>query len=163
MKQAGDLAPALLVAAPGISSAVIAFLVIAGLAVLSLVVIGVPLASVEEIRSSEDRLASGDLDSALDAAERAESLQPYAATPKVQQAVVLERSGDLTGAAAAARDATRRESTNWRTWLLLADIEAERQQPKAALDAYDEAHRLNPRSLVFQETTREEFATRLSE
>jgi tetratricopeptide (TPR) repeat protein len=118
---------------------------------------------VEEIRSSEDRLASGDLDSALDAAERAESLQPYAATPKVQQAVVLERSGDLAGAAAAARDATSRESTNWRTWLLLANLEAKRRQSKAALEAYDEAHRLNPRSLVFQETTRDEFASRLRE
>ena len=99
----------------------------------------------------------------MDAAQRAESLQPYAATPKVQQAVVLERSGDLTGAAAAARDATTREATNWRTWLLLANIEAKRQQATAALDAYDEAHRLNPRSLVFQETTREEFASRLGE
>ena len=129
----------------------------------STIVIGIPLASVEAIRSSEERLASGDLNSALDAAERAESLQPYAATPKVQQAVVLERSGDLTGAAAAARDATTREATNWRTWLLLANIEAKRQQATAALDAYDEAHRLNPRSLVFQETTREEFASRLGE
>jgi O-antigen ligase len=134
---------------------------LAGLATLSSIVIGLPLASVEEVRSSEERLASGELDSALDAAERAESLQPYAATPKVQQAVVLERSGDLTGAAAAARDATSRESTNWRTWLLLANLEAERRQSTAALDAYDEAHRLNPRSLVFQETTREEFASRV--
>ena len=136
---------------------------LAGLAILSSIVIGIPLASVEAIRSSEERLASGDLNSALDAAQRAESLQPYAATPKVQQAVVLERSGDLTGAAAAARDATTREATNWRTWLLLANIEAKRQQATAALDAYDEAHRLNPRSLVFQETTREEFASRLGE
>jgi cytochrome c-type biogenesis protein CcmH/NrfG len=131
---------------PSRASSPVIRLALAGLAVLSLIAVAVPLASVELTRHSEERLRSGELDSALDAAKRAESLQPYAATPKVQQALVLERSGDLAGAAAAAREATRRESTNWRTWLLLGNVEAQRGQATAAVDAFDEATRLNPRS-----------------
>ena len=73
----------------------------------------------------------------------------FAATPTLQQALVLEAQGDLNGAAGAARDATHQESNNWRTWLTHSRIEAERGNAKAAVDAYRTARSLNPRSALF--------------
>ena len=63
---------------------------------------------------------------------------------------MLEAQGDLDSAAAAARAATERESTNWRTWLVLSRIEAERGNASAALRDYRKARSLNPFSELFQ-------------
>lgn len=86
---------------------------------------------------------------ALRAARGAESAQPGAATPRLQQALLLEAEGSLDEAALAARAATERESTNWRTWLVLSRLEAARGRALAALRAYRRARSLNPRSPVF--------------
>jgi len=64
-------------------------------------------------------------------------------------ALVLERLGRFDEAAAAARLATEKESTNWRTWLTLSRIEAERGQARSSLAAFQRAKQLNPRSGVF--------------
>ena len=122
---------------------------LAAIAVLALAVIAVPTLAVRDVRNSQADARSGQLGSALDAAKSAESLAGFAATPSLQQALVLEAQGDLNGAAGAARDATHQESTNWRTWLTLSRIEAERGNAKAAVDAYRTARSLNPRSALF--------------
>jgi cytochrome c-type biogenesis protein CcmH/NrfG len=64
----------------------------------------------------------------------------------MQQALVLEQAGALADAAAAARAATVDEPTNWRTWFVLARIDARRGETAAAVDAMRRAQRLNPRS-----------------
>ena len=122
---------------------------LAAIAVVALAVIAVPTLAVRDVRDSQADARSGQLGSALDAAKSAESLAGFAATPSLQQALVLEAQGDLNGAAGAARDATHQESTNWRTWLTLSRIEAERGNAKAAVDAYRTARSLNPRSALF--------------
>ena len=122
---------------------------LAAIAVVALAVIAVPTLAVRDVRDSQADARSGQLGSALDAAKSAESLAGFAATPSLQQALVLEAQGDLDGAAGAARDATHQESTNWRTWLTLSRIEAERGNAKAAVDAYRTARSLNPRSALF--------------
>jgi tetratricopeptide (TPR) repeat protein len=129
------------------------------LAVLALIAITLPHASTVLVRNSGEQLRSGELDSALDSAEMAETVEPYAATPKLEQALVLERSGKLAAAATAASDATRSEPTNWRTWLVLAGIEARRERAASAIDAYREAHRLNSRSSVFAQMPPARFAS----
>jgi hypothetical protein len=133
------------------------------LAVLALIAITLPHASTVQVRNSGEQLRSGELDSALDSAEMAETVEPYAATPKLEQALVLERSGKLAAAATAASDATRSEPTNWRTWLVLSGIEAERERVASAIDAYREAHRLNSRSSVFAQMPPARFASRLDQ
>ncbi|MDQ3630150.1 MAG: hypothetical protein M3417_02495, partial [Actinomycetota bacterium] len=55
-------------------------------------------------------------------------------------------SGALLSAAAAAKAATADEPTNWRTWFVLARIEARRGEATAAVTALRKAQRLNPRS-----------------
>jgi hypothetical protein len=124
---------------------------VAAVAVIAIIVIAIPLASTSLVRQSEADFRSGDLESALSAARSAENVQPSAATPRLQQALVLEAAGDLPAAAAAARSATENESTNWRTWLVLSRIEAERGRAAAAVADYGEARSLNPRSSLFNQ------------
>ena len=62
---------------------------------------------------------------------------------------MLERPGKLDEAADAAREATQKESTNWRTFFILSRAEAERGNAKASLAAYRRAKQLNPHSGVF--------------
>jgi tetratricopeptide (TPR) repeat protein len=117
-------------------------------------VIAIPLTSASLVRESQDDVGAGDLAGALDAARSAERVQPYAATPYLQEALVLELRGELTGAATQARAATRREATNWRTWLILSRLDAERGDVRSSIAAYRRARALNPRSPLFARGTR---------
>jgi cytochrome c-type biogenesis protein CcmH/NrfG len=62
---------------------------------------------------------------------------------------LLEQAGDLNAAAVAARRSTQAERDNWRTWLVLSRIEAERGHGKASVAAYRMARSLNPKSPLF--------------
>jgi O-Antigen ligase len=119
-------------------------------AVLAIVAIAIPLASLSLVRQSQTAVREGDLAAALDEARSAQNVEPAAATPRLQQALVLELLGDLPAAEAAAREAVERESTNWRLWLVLSRIAAERGRAGAAVSAYKEARALNPRGEIFQ-------------
>lgn len=125
-----------------------AFIVVA---LTAIVATAIPLASTALVRQSEADTRVGDLAGALEAAKSAENVQPGAATPRLQQALVLEEQRDLAPAAQAARAATERESTNWRTWLVLSRIEAERGRAPAAVRAYRRAVALNPHFSLFEE------------
>jgi hypothetical protein len=121
----------------------------ASVAVAAAVAIAIPLASTSLVRESEADVRNGDLIGALEAARRAENSQPSAATPRLQQALVLEEMGRLAAAAGAARAATEREATNWRPWLVLSRIEAERGRGAPAVRAYRKAKSLNPHFSLF--------------
>lgn len=123
---------------------------VAALALVVIVVIAIPLASTTLVRQSEAEARSGDLAAAQDSARSAQNVQPDAASPRLQEALVLEIQGDYPAAEEAARAATDRESTNWRNWLVLSRIAAERGRVKAAVGAYEEARSLNPHASIFQ-------------
>jgi hypothetical protein len=118
-------------------------------AVGSIVAVLIPLAATSAVSSSEDDVRAGDLSGALEHARDAAKIEPYAATPRLQEALVLERSGQLDEAAAAATEATDKEPTNWRTWLVLSRVEAERGNTEQSVAAYRKARSLNPRSPLF--------------
>jgi tetratricopeptide (TPR) repeat protein len=118
-------------------------------AIAALIVIYLPYKASTDLRASERDVNEGDLNSALSEARSAADAQPYAASPRLQEALVLERQGKFDEAAAAAREATEKESTNWRTFFVLSRIEAERGDAKASLAAYLRAKQLNPHSGVF--------------
>jgi hypothetical protein len=124
-------------------------LAVVAVAIVAIVAIAIPLASTSLVRESEADFRRGDLPAALSAARSAQNVQPSAATPRLQQALVLEAGGDLAAAAAAAEAATERESTNWRTWLVLSRIEAERGHAATAVRDYSRARSLNPNSSLF--------------
>lgn len=118
-------------------------------ALVAIVAIAIPLATTSLLRQSEADARAGDLPAALREARSAQNVQPDAAAPRLQQALVLEVEGDLAAAEEAARAATERESTNWRTWLVLSRIEAERGMAGAAVRDYRRARSLNPNASLF--------------
>jgi hypothetical protein len=122
---------------------------IVALAVAALIAIAIPLASTSLVRQSQADARDGDSAAALEHARSAQNVQPGAATPRVQEALLLEAEGDYAGAEEAALAATEREPTNWRTWLLLSRIEAKQGRAVAAVAAYRRAKSLNPLSPVF--------------
>jgi hypothetical protein len=123
---------------------------IAVAALVAIAAISVPFASTDLVRQSEADARAGDLPAALRAARSAQNVQSDAASPRLQEALVLESQGDLRAAAAAARAATERESTNWRTWLVLSRLEAELGEAPAAVSDFRKARSLNPFSELFQ-------------
>jgi hypothetical protein len=127
----------------------------AAIAVVSLAALGliaVPLAGALAIRQSQDAVAAGELGAAYRDSLEAQRIEPYAATPRLQEALVLEAAGELGPAASAARTATANEPTDWHTWLTLARIDEERGAIGAAMAALNQSIRLNPRSNLFQQT-----------
>jgi hypothetical protein len=110
----------------------------------ALLVIWFPLRGATALRQSHIDAGHGDFPAALQQARDAADAQSYAASPLLQEALVLEQQGKLRPAAAAATEATRKEGAEWSTWFILARIEAERGRIGPALRAYDRAHRVNP-------------------
>jgi hypothetical protein len=124
---------------------------VVALAAAALVAIWFPLRGATALRQSQADAAGGNLAAAFQQARDAADAQPYAASPVLQQALLLERRGRLAAAAPEAASATRKEGENWRTWTILARIEAERGRVGPALSAYRRAQALNPQYLLFQE------------
>jgi O-antigen ligase len=123
-----------------------------GVTVLSLSAIAVILvttAATSAVRLSQGLYNEGRYAQALARARDAEQLQPYAATPQLQDALILERLGDYRAALGPARRATVNEPTNWRTWATLSRLEARAGDVTAALADFRKARSLDPRSLIF--------------
>ncbi len=118
---------------------------VAVLSVLALVAIAIPFAGTTLVDRSRESAAQGRLDDALEQAHDAVAVQPNAATPRIQEATVLESLGDLDGAVKAAGEATERESTNWRMWIVLSRLEARNGDADAAVSAYERGQALFPR------------------
>jgi hypothetical protein len=102
-----------------------------------------------QVHESQQAVANGRLRDAVQHATTAIDASPWAASGYLQRALVLERAGALRRAVMDAQRATEREPTNWRTWLILGRIEAERGRVSAALAAAERARALNPRSPLF--------------
>ncbi len=124
-------------------------IVAAGVSLAAIVAIAIPLSSSSLLRQSQADAREGDLPAALTAARSAQNVQPDAASPRIQEALLLEAAGELPAATAAARTAIEREETNWRNWLVLSRLEAKQGHADAAVRAYVRAKSLNSRSPLF--------------
>jgi hypothetical protein len=82
------------------------------------------------LSSSRDAFGESDFAHAADAADDAIDLQPWAAEPRQQLALVLEAQGDLVAARGEIEEAIDRSPKDWRLWLVAA---------RMALEAGDEA------------------------
>ncbi|MDX6615643.1 MAG: hypothetical protein QOD60_734 [Solirubrobacterales bacterium] len=123
--------------------------VLGALAIAGLILIAIPLRGADALDASQRAAGAGDLSKALADARTAHNRQPYAASPLLQEALVLELMKNYSAATQQARLATIAEATNWRTWLTLSRIQAEAGNPSAAVSAYEKARSLNPRSPIF--------------
>jgi O-Antigen ligase len=109
-----------------------------------------PLLSELQIDRSQAAAARGDDTAALEAARAARDLQPWAASPRIQLALVHEDAGRLDEAAAEMRGATERDPENWRPHFLLARILDDLGAEEAAEARRERAFLLNPRSPVWR-------------
>lgn len=119
------------------------------LSLLAIAAIAVPLTATTFLRQSQAEAREGDTLAALEDARTAQNAMPGAAGPWLQEGLLLESQGDYAGAAAATGEATAKEPNEWRNWLVLSRIEAENGRGNAAIAAYREAKRLNPRNPIF--------------
>jgi len=109
----------------------------------------VPLLSSLEITRSQAAVRAGDADAALDRAEAARELQPWAASPYLQLALVREETGDLAAARSAIEDAIERDPLDWRLWLVRTRLETKAGDIAEARRSLARATELNPRSPLF--------------
>jgi O-antigen ligase len=118
-------------------------------AVIAIAAISIPLGGTKLVRASQDDVNHNQVGSALSKAQLAGDTEPWAGTPALQEALVLELDGQFAAGAAAARDATEDDPDDWQTWFVLSRLEARAGNAEAAVDAYRHAKELNPQSPLF--------------
>ena len=111
----------------------------------------IPYLSELRIRASQQAAARGDGVAALDAAESARAIQPWAASPWLQVALVREELGDLRAAESTIARARDQDSSDWRLWLVTARLQTKLGDVAAARASLRRAKGLNPRSPLFHD------------
>ena len=127
-------------------------LALSGVVALALFVItteAIPLLAQTRIRDSQAAVERGDATTALDKARDARDLQPWAASPRLQLALVEEQTGDLGAARSSILEAIDNDPSDWRLWLVRARLETKSGAFARARRSLREAKRLNPRSPLF--------------
>lgn len=126
---------------------------IAGLAVAWIAALGLigPLLVSREIDASKSAAAEENFASAVSHAETAKSIEPWAASPYVQLALLAQAQGDLPTATARMNEAIEREDHNWILYYLRARIQNEAGEGAAAEADLREAQRLNPEEACLRE------------
>jgi hypothetical protein len=128
-------------------------LAIAGLAIAwitALALIG-PLLVDREIDASQAAAAEGNLGVAVEKADTARSIEPWAASPYVQLGLLAEVEGDYATAAAKIGKAIDREEGSWLLYYLRARIQHEAGDEAAARADRRRALELNPLEPCLQE------------
>ncbi len=110
----------------------------------------IPLLADREIARSQAATDRRDLDEASEAAESARDIQPWAATPYLQLALVGEQRGDLQQARRWIGEALARDARDWRLWLVSARLETKLGRVAVAERSLRRAVELNPRSPLFK-------------
>ncbi len=128
-------------------------LAVAGLAlawVTALALIG-PLLVDREIKASQAAAADGNIASAVNHADSARSIEPWAASPYIQLGLLAQLQGDYAVARERLRQAIEREDRNWVLYYLRSKVEHEAGDDVAARADRDEAEELNPREECLRE------------
>jgi hypothetical protein len=104
-----------------------------------------------EVRLDDSRAAvdRGDLVQAAQDASDASTLQPWAAEPRLQRALVEERAGNLPAARVRVGEAIDRAPEDWSLWYAAARIDYKAGNRDAYAAEYERARALNPRSPFF--------------
>jgi tetratricopeptide (TPR) repeat protein len=106
----------------------------------------IPLLSQTRIEASRAAAARGDLAEADDDANAARRLQPWAASPHLQLALVKEEAGDLGSARRSIRRAIDNDPSDWRLRLVAARLETKAGLIPQARKSLERARSLNPKS-----------------
>jgi O-Antigen ligase len=127
-------------------------LTVAGLALAWIAAIALvgPLLVDREIHASQSAAADGDIAAAIDHADTARSIEPFAASPYVQLGLLAELQGDYATASQRLTQAIAREDHNWQLYYLRSRVEREAGDPAAAQADLERARELNPRAPQLQ-------------
>jgi hypothetical protein len=106
-----------------------------------------------ELRRSQAEARAGNLRLARSHAADATKIEPWAATPYVQLALVDEAARDLVSARRAIGEAIRRDDADWRTWWIAARVERRLGETADAKSSLEHAKALDPRSPLFSPHT----------
>jgi hypothetical protein len=109
----------------------------------------IPWLSDVQIKASAAAVDRNDGTSALRHALNAKNLQPWAASPYLQLALVQEQRMDLASARIWIEDAIDRNPIDWRLWLVAARLDTKAGDITAARRSLLHAEALNPRSPLF--------------
>ena len=106
---------------------------------------GIALTTDAKLRASREAAADGDLALAADEARAAASIQPWAAAPRLQLALVLEEN-DPAAAERALGEAIERAPEDWRLWYALTRLRATSGDRAGAIQALRRTRALAPPS-----------------
>lgn len=102
-----------------------------------------------KLRESQSAAQRGDVAGAARSAAAARELQPWAASPYLQLALVAEDAGKLKTARRWLDEALERDTRDWRLWLISARIDTKLGHVPGARAGLARAAELNPRSPLF--------------
>jgi tetratricopeptide (TPR) repeat protein len=96
------------------------------------------------VGQSQDAVDRGDLTAAAQDARDATDIEPWAAQPYLQLALVEELGGDLAAAKHYVDEAIDRAPDNWQLWFIKTRLEVKAGDGAAARASLARAHELNP-------------------
>jgi Tfp pilus assembly protein PilF len=99
-----------------------------------------------KVRDSQAAAARGDATAAQNDAFDAHQLEPWAATPYLQLALLYEQAGQIAGANRAIDTATARDPSNWQLWLVASRLQVKGGAVAAAVRSIGRARALDPLS-----------------
>ena len=103
-----------------------------------------PLLVERELEASRDAAAAGGIENAIERADTARSIEPWAASPYVQLGLLAELQGDSAAAGEHFTQAIDREGDNWQLYYLRSRVERKAGEAAAAKADLKRARRLNP-------------------
>jgi tetratricopeptide (TPR) repeat protein len=122
-------------------------LVVVGLAVIAAQ--AVSLLTDRELQASKSAAKRGDIAAAVGRANDARMIEPWAASPYLQLALVSEQAGDYGAAEDWISKAIAHDPTDWRIWYLSARFETKLGNVVEARSRLRRAIQLNPKSALF--------------
>jgi len=99
-----------------------------------------------KLGDSRQEASGGNLEAAAQDARDAITIEPWAAGPRLQLALVEELGGNLKAANREISEAIDRAPDNWQLWFVRTRLEVKSGNIAAARNALDRARELNPRA-----------------
>jgi hypothetical protein len=99
-----------------------------------------------KLGDSRQEASGGNLEAAAQDARDAITIEPWAAGPRLQLALVEELGGNLKAANREISEAIDRAPDNWQLWFVRTRLEVKSGNVAAARNALDRARELNPRA-----------------
>jgi Tfp pilus assembly protein PilF len=110
----------------------------------------VPMLAQNRLEDSQAAVARGDAAGAIEAADDARAVQPWASTPYLQLALLEEQAGNLGEANRRVEDALERDRSDWSIWLVAARVQTKAGFIRRGRRSLRQAERLNRRSQLFE-------------